>query len=100
MPSLTTVLDRLRSAEPDFRRHGVTRLAVFGSTVRGEATDASDVDLVIDVDPDCRFSLVDLSALKIRSEELLKAPVDILLRRSLKERMKRRVDVEGVNVFG
>lgn len=32
-------------------RHGVTRIRVFGSVARGEATDESDVDLLVDVGP-------------------------------------------------
>jgi len=31
------------------RKHGVGNVRVFGSVVRGEASDASDIDLLIDV---------------------------------------------------
>ena len=42
----------------DIRRHGVTQLALFGSIARGEAGPSSDVDLLIEVDPHARFTLV------------------------------------------
>lgn len=34
---------------PIAKRHGVKKLSVFGSVARGEATDKSDVDLLVDV---------------------------------------------------
>lgn len=33
-------------------RYGVRELAVFGSVARGEATETSDVDLIVEFDPD------------------------------------------------
>ena len=32
------------------RRHGARNVRVFGSVVRGEATEASDIDLLVDTD--------------------------------------------------
>ena len=34
------------------KRHGVTRIRVFGSVARGEAGPSSDVDFLVDVGPD------------------------------------------------
>jgi predicted nucleotidyltransferase len=45
-------IQRLRKAEPDIRRLGVRRLALFGSVVRGEAAAGSDVDLLVEFYPD------------------------------------------------
>ena len=41
------VLERLLASEPKIRALGVQRLALFGSTVRGEARVDSDVDLLV-----------------------------------------------------
>jgi hypothetical protein len=54
----------LRAHAEDIRGRGVTRLALFGSTARGEAGPSSDVDLLIEVDPHARFTLVDLAGLE------------------------------------
>jgi predicted nucleotidyltransferase len=42
LKSITTML------EPMFIKHGVIKAIVFGSYARGEATDDSDIDMVID----------------------------------------------------
>lgn len=41
------IVSRLRSSEAEIRRLGVRRLALFGSFVRGEGGDDSDVDLLV-----------------------------------------------------
>ncbi|MCK6553661.1 nucleotidyltransferase family protein [Candidatus Binatia bacterium] len=45
------VIERCRQAEPDIRRLGVRRIALFGSLVRGEANADSDVDLLVEFEP-------------------------------------------------
>ncbi len=40
----------------EIRARGVTRLALFGSAVRGEARPGSDIDLLIEVDRERRFT--------------------------------------------
>lgn len=61
---------------PILKRQGVTKAALFGSVVRGEATKKSDVDLLI------RFkgqkSLLDLVGLQLELEEKLGRKVDVL----------------------
>jgi uncharacterized protein len=42
------VLDRLRSSSQDLRRFGVSRVGLFGSFVRDEASADSDVDLLVE----------------------------------------------------
>ena len=51
------VLEVLRRHENELRARGVTRLMLFGSTVRGDAGPGSDVDLLIEVDAASRFGL-------------------------------------------
>lgn len=42
-------------------QHGARNVRVFGSVARGEADEASDIDLLVDMDPD--RSLLDMGAL-------------------------------------
>jgi uncharacterized protein len=46
--SLDTILAKLRALAPDIKAEGVTRLAVFGSRVRGDARPGSDLDILIE----------------------------------------------------
>ncbi len=60
------------------RAIGATSLHLFGSTVRDEASDASDLDLFIDYDRQRKFSLLDLVGIKLFLEEELQMPVDVM----------------------
>lgn len=64
------------------RAHKATNVRVFGSLARGEDDDASDIDLLVDLEPGA--DLVDLAALDIALEQLLGHPVDIVPARLLK----------------
>ena len=46
--SLQEVARIIRSVEPQWRGMGASRVRIFGSVARGEATDLSDVDLLVD----------------------------------------------------
>ena len=62
--------------------HKASNVRVFGTVVRGEDDDASDIDLLVDLDPGA--DLFDLAALDIELERLLGRPVDIAPARMLK----------------
>lgn len=47
-----TVLRKLSQLKTEFAHYGVTKLGLFGSTVRGENTGDSDVDILIDFHPE------------------------------------------------
>lgn len=61
---------------PVLRRHGVTKAGFFGSIVREELTENSDVDLLVELDDTA--SLLDLISLKLTLEEQLGRPVDLV----------------------
>ena len=70
------------------RRHGVRNLRVFGSVARGEDTETSDIDLLVDLEP--RRTLIDLIGFQQEAEEILGAPVDAAASRFMKSRVRAR----------
>ena len=56
-------------------RRGVSKIRVFGSVARGDATPASDIDLLVDFDTSHRG--LDLFAFEREIGELLGYPVDV-----------------------
>jgi len=74
---------------PILRRHGVAKAAVFGSFVRGENKEGSDLDLLVEFEGE--KSLLDLAGLKVELEELLKIKVDVLTYDSLHPLLKDRI---------
>ena len=95
------VIALLRAHAEEIRRRGVTRLALFGSTARGEAGPSSDVDLLIEIDPHARFTLVDLAALERFLSGLLLRPVEFAFPSRLRERPRiwRRVRADAVELL-
>lgn len=91
---------RLKELEPELRSQGVGALYLFGSTARGEASDASDVDLLFEVAQGARFSLFDQARIGRQLSERLHAKVDFLSRRSLHPILRPTVEAEQVQVFG
>lgn len=62
-------------------RYGAKRLRLFGSVPRGESTDKSDVDILVEFEPE--RSLLDHIALIQDLEELLGCKVDVVNEKAL-----------------
>lgn len=75
-------------------RRGARNIRVFGSVARGESDAASDVDFLVDLEPD--RSLFDLSGLLIDLEAVLQTEVDVVTERGLRDRVRERVLREAV----
>lgn len=75
-------------------RRGARNIRVFGSVARGESDAASDVDFLVDLEPD--RSLFDLSGLLIDLEAVLQTEVDVVTERGLRDRVRERVLQEAV----
>jgi predicted nucleotidyltransferase len=75
---------------------GITRIGIFGSLARGEATDASDVDVVVELE---RPDLLLLVGIKQELEELLQRPVDVVrYRERMNPFLKKRILRDAVYV--
>ena len=79
------------------KNHDVKKAALFGSIVKGKATDKSDIDLLIEFKG--RKSLLDLAGLKLELQELLKRNVDVLTYKSLHPLLKNRILSEQVVIL-
>ncbi|MBX9907221.1 MAG: nucleotidyltransferase domain-containing protein [Beijerinckiaceae bacterium] len=92
-------LRELNQRADALRAMGATSLYLFGSTVRDEAAEGSDIDLFIDYDRDSRFSLLDLVGIKLFLEDELHLPIDVTTRDSLHPLLSERIQQDAVRVF-
>lgn len=83
-------IDKLkRSIIRVLRKHGVKKAALFGSIVREEATEKSDIDLLVEFEG--KKSLLDLAGLKLELEELAGKSVDVVTYKSLHPLLRDRI---------
>ncbi len=75
-------------------KHGAYNVRLFGSVVRGETTDMSDIDLLVDFEEE--RSLFDLIALKQDLEDMLGSEVDVVTNEALHWYIREQVMNEAV----
>lgn len=78
------------------RQHGATNVRLFGSAIRDEEHEGSDLDLLVEMEPG--RSLLDHVALKQDLEDLLGCKVDVVTEQSLHPRIRERVLREAVSL--
>ena len=91
------MLEMLRAHRPVLaERFGVADLALFGSYARDEATDRSDVDILVrfDVPPNWRTFF----GAQFYLEDLLQRPVELATREDVRTEMRPHVEREAVDV--
>lgn len=80
------------------QRHDVKRASLFGSIVRGEMREDSDIDLLVEFQG--RKSLLDLVGLKLDLEDTIKRRFDVVTYKSLSPLLKDRIMTEQVAILG
>jgi predicted nucleotidyltransferase len=76
--------------------HGAQDLRVFGSVSRGEATDKSDVDILIKLEPG--RSLLDIVAIKQDLEDLLGCTVDVVTEDAVSPYIREQILRDAVSL--
>lgn len=74
---------------PILKKYGVKKASLFGSVVRENQTESSDIDLLVEL-PETA-SLLELANLKLDLEDILKRKVDVLTFDSLHPLLKDRI---------
>jgi predicted nucleotidyltransferase len=91
------VLSLLHFNAPKLRSLGVRSIALFGSVVRGEADESSDLDFLIDLERKTFDAYMDV---KFYLEELFGRRVDLVLTDTIKQQLREAVLREAVHAAG
>lgn len=78
------------------RAHHGLNARVFGSVSRGEDTESSDLDILVDPAPE--MTIFDIGAIRHELAELLGISVDVLTPRALPDRARAQVIAEAIPV--
>jgi uncharacterized protein len=88
-----TVLQKLEENRDTIRGFGVKRLGLFGSVARGEATEGSDLDFLVELENETFDAYMDL---KEFLEELFHCSVDLVLIDAIKPRLRETILGEAI----
>ena len=94
-----SVLEILRANEAPLRQRGVMRAALFGSTARNEAGAESDLDIMLDIDPEAPVSLLDYVGIINFIEDLFPVRVDVAERERLYPGIREAAERDAVFAF-
>lgn len=83
---------------PVLQRFDVVKASLFGSQVRGDASETSDIDLLVEFSG--TKSLFDLVSLKLALEDILHCKVDVLTYNSIHPLLKDSILSEEVVIYG
>lgn len=100
MPILTDeqIFTLIKSHKDDFyKRYGVLKIGLFGSFARKEQTEASDVDIAIEMEPE-KKNIHNFLAFKRHLEKEFGRKVDLGIESALKPEARKFIEKEIIYV--
>jgi predicted nucleotidyltransferase len=96
---LGETLHILQAHQPELRRRGVLHAAVFGSVARGESGEESDVDILIELEPEHPMGVFAYAALRCYIQDLVGETADVVNRNTLKPLLREAILRDAVDAF-
>jgi len=93
------VIATLRAHEGELRRRGVLHAALFGSVARNEAKPTSDIDILIEVEPEAGVGVFEYVGITHYLADLFPNRVDVANRSSLKALVRPSAERDAVYAF-
>ncbi len=81
----------LKSIKGLCKRYRVRELSVFGSALREDFTAASDIDLLVEFEPEAQIGFMTLSKMQRELSAILNRQVDLIPKKGLKLKIRESV---------
>jgi predicted nucleotidyltransferase len=92
-------IETLRKSQRALRERGVLHAALFGSTARGDNRVGSDIDILIEIDPEARLTVFDYVDVKEYIADLFDESVDVVNRDALKSHIRPAATADAIYAF-
>lgn len=73
------------------KRYHVHELALFGSAAKGKLRKGSDIDLLVEFEPDAQIGFITLSRMQRELSDLIHRKVDLVPKGGLKPRLRQEI---------
>ncbi len=93
------VIATLRAHEGELRARGVMHAALFGSVARNESGETSDIDIMIELEPDAPIGVFEYVGITQYLADLFPSRVDVANRGSLKAAVRPGAERDAVYAF-
>jgi uncharacterized protein len=93
------IIGRLRAHQAELHRRGVRHAALFGSIARGEGKRTSDIDILIELDPQAPIGLFEYVGIAQYLSDLFPVRIDIANRSSLKPLVRPNIERDAIYAF-
>lgn len=99
MKNIEEIKEKLKGITPLLKKqYGVSKIGIFGSYLRGEENEGSDLDILVEFEESADLGLLDFIKLENYLGELLKVKVDLVEKSSLKPRIGKHILEEVVAI--
>jgi len=97
--SLERITNILKEHKEELKeKYGVKEIGIFGSYVRGEYKEKSDLDILVEFEEDAKIGLLRFVNMENRLSELIGVKVDLVEKSTLKPRIGRHILKEVVSL--
>ena len=93
MLTFKEIINVINAHESELQKFGVKKIGIFGSFVRGDATNDSDIDFLVELEHKTFDNYMDL---KFYLEDLFDRKIDLILSDTLKPRLRSSIEKEVV----
>lgn len=98
-PNRYEIVQALNRLRPELEQRGVRSLAIFGSRARGDERPESDLDVLIEISDQQKFSALNLVGVSHLISDELGIPANMFMRRSLDRQMEETIRSDVVEIF-
>ena len=82
---------------PVLKKHGIRKAAICGSFARGEESEDSDIDILVEIPED--LSLLDFVGIKLEIEKTIRREVDLIEYSEIKSAIKESLLKEEIAIL-